>query len=105
MNQILKPRIRHLEAKSATTVIQNYDVTFILQALRSEQFSGSLCSKAKSHGSLYALTGLHRFGSLSAIYLLFIEEGVLACGFLERRLVLETRLLSGKCCVMGGVCT
>lgn len=40
MNQILKLRIRHLEAKSTTTVIQNYYVTFILQVLHSEQFRG-----------------------------------------------------------------
>lgn len=38
MNHIITPRIRHLEAKSMSTVSQNY-VTFLLQALRSEEFT------------------------------------------------------------------
>lgn len=39
MNHVLTPRIRHLEAKSTSTVIQNYYVAFILQVLLSKEFT------------------------------------------------------------------
>lgn len=61
--------------------------------------SGNLCNKTKFHGSLCALAVLERSECLSEIYLLFNGEGLLACGVLERRLILETSLLSCRSAV------
>lgn len=39
MNHIFTPRVRHLEAKSTSIVVQKYYVTSFLQALCSEGFT------------------------------------------------------------------
>jgi len=40
MNHILIPMLRYLEAKSTSTIMQKYYVTFLLQVLCSEEIAG-----------------------------------------------------------------
>lgn len=76
MNHILTPRIRHLKAKSTRTVIQKYNVPFLLQALCSEEFTVETFAIRLNFMEAFVLWQCQRDRNASVKFISFLMEKV-----------------------------